>query len=133
MTAHFIKNAVLIFEPNEGLKESLKLILEDEYELIFVNDVKEAQFHASSEKVELLILNVDDPVEGLKFIRQINKSHPRLKLFLLSTNFEDSFLRSVRDITLRFNIPEKPFSPNQLKTWLDIFRGKIKNLNFPIA
>ena len=119
-------------EPNEALRESLKLILEDEFDLIFVNDVKEAQTHASSEKVELLILNVDDPSKGLEFIKHIHETRPHLKLFLLSTNFEDSFLRSVLDITNRFNILEKPFGPKEFKRGLDIFRKGATSISFPL-
>ena len=133
MTTHFVKGALLIHEPNEGLRESLKLILEDEFDLLFVDGIKEAQNHASSEKVELLILNVDDHSKGLEFIREINKTHPRLKLFLLSTNFDEPFLRAILNITNRFNILEKPFGPKEFKRGLDIFRKGTTSISFPSA
>lgn len=42
-----LNNKILILEPNEGIRESLKLILEADYNLLFSNSPDEAQKHLS--------------------------------------------------------------------------------------
>lgn len=54
-----INNNILILEPNEGVRESLKLILEVDYNLLFSNTADEAEKYLASHKIDLFIMEVD--------------------------------------------------------------------------
>jgi DNA-binding NtrC family response regulator len=69
---------ILICDDEEGVRESLKLILENDYDLILVDSGEQA-LHAleNAKDVSLVLLDIKMPkVSGLDVLNEIKKKHP---------------------------------------------------------
>jgi len=66
------KMRILIADDEEGIRESLNLILSDEYELVFAKDGQETLAKLGQEPVELVLLDIKMPkLDGLDVLRQL--------------------------------------------------------------
>ncbi len=109
-----IKNKIVIFERDESLRESLNLILEDDFTLLFANSVKEVLDYINSQRIKLFILDIDNISNNLKLIKQIKTISPELNILLLSVNFKLAFQEKAIKIGTDIRFQEKPFNPNGL-------------------
>jgi len=67
-----MKPKILIADDEEGIRESLQLILGDEYDLAFANDGEETLAKLGSESFELLLLDIKMPkLDGLQVLRRL--------------------------------------------------------------
>ncbi len=77
---------ILICDDEEGIRESLKLILEETYNLIIV-DSAQAALHAlaNSADIRIALLDIKMPkVNGLDLLSEIKKKHPQVKTIVVT-------------------------------------------------
>ena len=119
-----IKEKILIFEQDEGLRESLRLILEDKYTLSFASDMREAQNHLSMYGAGLFIIDIDRLPNALSILKQIKTAYPNLKILLLSVNFELPLQEAAVKVGHSIRFQDKPFEPRDFKERIDtLIRG----------
>lgn len=79
------KKRILICDDEEGVRESLKLILEDDYELSFANTGIEALEKVKDEPPDIVILDIKMPkMSGLETLKRIKKISPKTKIIIAS-------------------------------------------------
>ncbi len=77
---------ILICDDEEGIRESLKLILCDDYNLIIVDSGEQALDALSKTKdIGLVLLDIKMPkVSGLDILSDIKKKHPKVKTIMVT-------------------------------------------------
>ena len=77
---------ILICDDDEGIRESLKLILEDHYELILTVDGEQClQLLKQSKDVGLVFLDIKMPkIHGLEILESIKKKHPKVNVVMVT-------------------------------------------------
>ena len=79
------KKKILICDDEEGVRESLKLILEDAYDLAFASCGDEAIKKAKAESFDLAILDIKMPkMSGIDALKELKKVSPYLKVIMAS-------------------------------------------------
>lgn len=77
-------NKILIVDDEHGVRESLRLLLGDDYELVMAGDGRQALLRLD-EKPGLVILDVKLPdLDGLEVLRRLRQLEPRLPVIMLS-------------------------------------------------
>lgn len=76
---------ILICDDEEGVRESLKLILGETYKLTFATNGEEAVTAVRRQVPDLAILDVKMPkMNGLEALRQLRERAPTLKVVMIS-------------------------------------------------
>jgi DNA-binding NtrC family response regulator len=77
---------VLICDDEEGIRESLKLILEDHYDLIVTEDGEQCLFCIGNAKdIALVLIDIKMPnIDGLEILKQIKQKRPELKVVVIT-------------------------------------------------
>jgi len=105
---------VLICDDEEGIRESLKLILEDNYELVLVEGAEQC-LHVleHSEDIGVVLMDIKMPqVNGLEALEAIHEKYPNMKVVMVTgyksveTASEASNLGAVDYIVKPFNSKE---------------------------
>lgn len=79
------KKKILICDDEEGIRESLKLILEDNYDLDFAVTGNEALVKVKSDSPDIVILDIKMPkMNGLETLKEIKKISPNTKVIIAS-------------------------------------------------
>ena len=79
------KYNLLVCDDEVGVRESLKVYLEDDYELSFAKNGQEAVDSAKSNSFDLIIMDIKMPVlDGAEVIKQIKKAIPEQKIVVLT-------------------------------------------------
>lgn len=72
-----MKKPILVCDDEEGIRESLKLILEKEYDVIFAKNGDEAIQKMKDSPIGLVILDVKMPrKDGLETLKELKKINP---------------------------------------------------------
>lgn len=81
-----MKPKILIIDDEEGIRESLKLILADHYELIVTNSGEQGIDSINDENnIGLVLLDIKMPkVNGLEILKQIKDKHPDLNVIIVT-------------------------------------------------
>ena len=80
-----IKKKILICDDEEGVRESLRLILEDNYDLSFATNGDEAIKEMKKEPIDLVILDIKMPkISGLEMLKELKKIFPQTKIIIVS-------------------------------------------------
>ena len=81
-----MKPKILVCDDEEGARESLKLILEKEYEPIFTGDGEEAVATIkNNHDIKALLLDIKMPkVDGLQILKQIKQFRPDLPVIIIT-------------------------------------------------
>ena len=80
-----VKKRILICDDEEGVRESLKLILEDDYSLSFASNGSEAIEEVKNSPVDIVILDIKMPkMSGFDILKEIKKISPRVKVIIAS-------------------------------------------------
>ena len=81
-----VKKTVLICDDEEGIRESLKLILSDHYDLILTEDGEQClEVLENAKDVGLVLIDIKMPkVNGLEILSQIKKKRPNLKVIVVT-------------------------------------------------
>ena len=81
---------ILVCDDQEGVRESLQLILGSEYSLAFAADGEEAFHYMEAHDPDLAILDVKMPkVNGLEVVRMIKERKPGVRVLMI-TGYESS-------------------------------------------
>ena len=76
---------VLICDDERGVRESLKLILEREYDLAFAANGQEALEHLERQEADLAILDIKMPqLNGLEALRALKRLRPGLRILMIT-------------------------------------------------
>jgi YesN/AraC family two-component response regulator len=78
-----MRKKILICDDEEGIRESLKLILEKDYDLIFAQNGNEAIKAARSAPPDITILDIKMPkIDGLETLKELMKINPASKVII---------------------------------------------------
>lgn len=84
------KAFILICDDEGGIRESLKLILETDYDLDFVTHGKQAVEYLKKHEPDLIIMDVKMPqMNGLDALKQIRRIRRRVPILMI-TGYESS-------------------------------------------
>jgi CheY-like chemotaxis protein len=80
------KKRILICDDEEGIRESLKLILENDYDLVFSCSGKECLEKLEHHKdIKLVLLDIKMPKQnGLEATREIKRVRPDIKIIIVT-------------------------------------------------
>ncbi|MFH1622387.1 MAG: response regulator [Candidatus Omnitrophota bacterium] len=80
------KKRILICDDEIGIRESLNLILQDNYELSFCNNGQEClECLTAGEQFDLLLLDIKMPkINGLDILKNIKQKDPNLKVIVIT-------------------------------------------------
>lgn len=79
------KKRILICDDEEGVREALRLILEEDYDLSFATTGSEAIKKVKREPTDLVILDIKMPrMSGLETLKEIKKISPDTKVIIAS-------------------------------------------------
>lgn len=77
------KKRILICDDEEGIRESLNLILEKDYDIFFATNGSEAIEHIKKNPTDLVILDIKMPkMDGLETLKQIKHAKPGTKVII---------------------------------------------------
>lgn len=72
-----MKKRILVCDDEEGIRESLKLILEKDYDLEFAQNGDEALEKAKAVPIDITILDIKMPKkDGLETLKELKKMNP---------------------------------------------------------
>jgi len=77
---------ILICDDEEGIRESLKLILADHYNIVLVDSGDMAlEVLAHSKDIKVMLLDIKMPqTHGLEVLQEIKKKYPHLKIIMVT-------------------------------------------------
>jgi DNA-binding NtrC family response regulator len=80
------KKRILICDDEEGIRESLKLILENDYDLVFSCSGKECLEKLENQTdIKLVLLDIKMPKQnGLEITREIKKNYPEIPIIIVT-------------------------------------------------
>jgi len=79
----YMKKSILVCDDEEGIRESFKLILEKDYELIFASTGDEAIQKIKASPVDMVILDIKMPKkDGLETLKELKKLKPSAKVII---------------------------------------------------
>lgn len=79
------KKLILICDDEEGVRESLNLILGEEYALDFVDNGNEALQYLSKANPDLVIMDIKMPKKnGLEALKELRQQKPNIKVLMVT-------------------------------------------------
>ena len=77
---------ILICDDEEGIRESLKLILGDHYELVAVDSGDMAlEVLSHSKEIKVMLLDIKMPkTHGLDVLQEVKKKYPQIKIIMVT-------------------------------------------------
>jgi DNA-binding NtrC family response regulator len=81
-----MKRRILICDDEEGIRESLKLILQEKYDIIFSANGKQClDCIKQTGDIDLLLLDIKMPkLNGLEILTQLKTANPNLKVIMVT-------------------------------------------------
>jgi len=109
-----MKKKILVCDDEEGIRESVKLILEKEFELLFASNGREALGIAKAEPFDIAIMDIKMPrMDGIETLRKLKELRPDAKV-LVSSGYKS--VETAREAVAAgaSNYIVKPFSRAEL-------------------
>ena len=114
------RTRILIADDEEGIRESLNLILGEEYELLFAQDGEETLAKLKREPCELVLLDIKMPkLDGLEVLKRLKQSGPAVDVLVLTAYQSVELAKEAVKLGAKNYLP-KPFERQQI---LDAVRG----------
>ncbi len=108
------KPRILIADDEEGIRESLQLILGDEYDLTFAKDGEEAITKLGGEPFELLLLDIKMPkLDGLQVLKRLKGNGGGTPVLVLTAYQSVELAKEAIKLGARDYLP-KPFEREQI-------------------
>lgn len=77
------RKKILICDDEEGIRESLKLILEKDYDLVFAQNGEEAVQSMRTNRIDITILDIKMPKkDGLETLKELMRLNPSSKVII---------------------------------------------------
>ena len=109
------KKQILICDDEEGIRESLNLILGDEYNLSFTKNGNETLAYLDHHNPDLVIMDIKMPLKnGLDVLKDLQRNKSNLKVIIV-TGYQS--IETARE-TAKYGISDyitKPFDSNTVK------------------
>ncbi len=85
MTSKNSKRTILVCDDEEGVRESFRLVLSDDYEVEFVNNGLEAIERLKNFSPDAILLDIKMPkVNGMEILKQIKRMKPNLPVIIVT-------------------------------------------------
>ena len=79
------KKRILICDDEEGVRESLNLILGEDYNLAFANNGNEALRYLEKANLDLIIMDIKMPQKnGLEALKELRQQKPNVKVIMIT-------------------------------------------------
>lgn len=80
-----MRKSILICDDEEGIRESLRLILEKDYELSFAKNGNEAISMLKNDPVDIIIIDIKMPkMDGIETMKKLKHIKPDIKMLVTS-------------------------------------------------
>lgn len=110
------KARILIADDEEGIRESLNLILGEEYDLVFAVDGEETLSKLQREPFALALLDIKMPkLDGLEVLRRLKTDGHKTPILMLTAYQSVELAREAIKLGARDYLP-KPFEREQILT-----------------
>ena len=111
-----MKKQILICDDQVNVRESYKLILEEDYELVFAENGQYALLWlGEGNKPDLVIMDIKMPkMDGLTTLKELKKLQPELPV-LIVTGYDCVETAASALQSGAFDYLVKPFEPDQIK------------------
>lgn len=109
-----MKRQILICDDQSNIRESYKLILEEEYDLVFATNGEDVLAYLKENSPDLLIMDIKMPrMDGLATLKELKKIRPDLPV-LIVTGYHaiDTATASLKAGAFAYIV--KPFEPEQI-------------------
>ena len=118
------KARILVADDEEGIRESLSLILGEEYDLVFAADGEETLAKAAGNSFALVLLDIKMPkLDGLEVLRRLRGSNFSTPVLMLTAYQSVELAREAVKLGAQNYLP-KPFEREQI---LSAVRGVLIN------
>ncbi|MFA5928569.1 MAG: response regulator [Candidatus Margulisiibacteriota bacterium] len=114
-----VRQTILIVDDEQSVRESLKLLLEDDYKIFTASNGEDGLLCIKQENVDLVLLDIRMPgISGLEVLAEIEKLYPLLEVIMVTATTEvdvavESIHRGAR------NYITKPFDLMTLTSMID--------------
>ena len=109
------KARILIADDEEGIRESLNLILGEEHTLVFAQDGEETLAKLQAERYDLVLLDIKMPkLDGLEVLRRLNAAGNHTPPVLVLTAYQSVELAQEAVRLGAKNYLPKPFEREQI-------------------
>ena len=124
-----MKPRILIADDEEGIRESLSLILSDGHELVFARDGEEALAALGREPFALAMLDIKMPkLDGLEVLRRLRGTNVQVPILVLTAYQSVELAKEAIKLGAVDYLP-KPFERDQI---LSAIRGVLKSHGSPL-
>ena len=108
------KPRVLICDDEEGVRESLKLILDERYDLHTAENGEEAVQHVASAPFDLMLLDIKMPrMDGIETLKRVRQIAPTMPVLILTAYHSMDIAKDAIRLGAQDYLP-KPFEKDQL-------------------
>ena len=108
------KARILIADDEEGIRESLTLILGEEHDLVFATNGEEALAHLSREPFALAFLDIKMPkLDGMEVLKRLNGTAVATPIIMLTAYQSVELAKDAIKLGARDYLP-KPFEREQI-------------------
>lgn len=109
-----IKKKILICDDEEGIRESLKLILEKDYDLVFAQNGTEAINAVRTTPIDITILDIKMPkMDGLETLKELMRINPKSKV-IIATGYKSVDIAKEAINIGAIDYIVKPFDRNRI-------------------
>ncbi|NQT07186.1 MAG: response regulator [Candidatus Omnitrophica bacterium] len=118
-----MKKRVLICDDEEGVRESLNLILEKDYDVAFATNGDEAVKYIKNNPTDLIILDIKMPkTNGIEALREIKKERPNIGV-VIATGYQSA---EIAEETIKLGASDYITKPFDRKNVLEIIKNCLK-------
>jgi DNA-binding NtrC family response regulator len=122
------KRHMLIVDDNYGLREALRSVFEDEYDLSFAENGEQALRATFARKPEVVLMDYRMPgMDGIETMEYLHKMVPDSQTVIMSA-YDDQ--TSVADFYRHgaFDVVSKPFNVSEVKTVMDSAAAQVTKI-----
>lgn len=108
------RKRILVADDEEGIRESLNLILGDQYDLTFAIDGEQALAAAAKDGIDLILLDIKMPkLDGLEVLRRLKAQGSSKPVLVLTAYQSVELAKEAIKLGARDYLP-KPFEREQI-------------------
>jgi len=113
------KRRVLIVDDEAGVRESLRMVLKSDYEVLAAASAQDTRDMLAANAVDVLLLDIIMPgVDGMQLLEELRSRHPQLPIIMLTAT--KTVKTAVQAMKLgAFHYITKPFDVDDLRAHLD--------------